>query len=302
MSGLNVTEKWSGRAASGDGVSRSAIRVLQVEMSSASDTPVDAQLATGVPRKGEPYPGDPFLRCEAPPSVRSISPTLYEVTASYASATGSDVDQQGRDNPRSRRATIRWSFAQSEVEVDEDADGKTITNVNGETFHEPISRRQNDPVLTITRNEGTFNYRRAIQYMAKGGATNSDTFFGAKPGMARIESITSDARQYESGVSFDPVTYEIHFREDGWKRRVLNQGFYRRMTEDEIHASTPEVEAAGPWAPDGTLLTKVRSKGQAVTKPVLLGEDGFLLGKGKAAHWLKIKLHPSKSFRRLRLQ
>jgi len=296
MSIIDVIESWSGKLASGDGVARTATRMFTVATTAATDTPVTIQQAyhLGVPRKGDLYPGDGLLRCEAPVDVRAIGPRLYQVIATYKTLTSGS---QGGDqtNPLAQPATAAWSFSSSDVEIDEDINGKPLVNVNGEPFDPPITRRQNDPVLTIQRNEKTFDYRRAIQYMAKGGATNSGGFFGASKGQARIENISSSGRRFENGIGYDPVTYEIQFRQDGWKTRVLNQGFL-------IKLPGIDREGVGVRAPSGHLLVLARdAKGAAVTEPILLDRDGYQLDSGSAV-WLEYEIHPSMNFGVLNLQ
>ena len=297
MSIIDVKPGWSGTLASGDGVARTATRMFTVATTgAAADTPVTIQQAyhLGIPRKGDLYPGDSLLRCEAPVDVRPLGPRLFQVTASYKTPTGSS-DQGDQTSPLSRPATVAWSFSSSDEAIDQDINGKPLVNVNGEPFDPPIARRQNDPVLTIQRNERTFDYRRAIQYMAKGGATNSGSFFGASKGQARIENINSSGRQIENGIGFDPVTYEIHFRQDGWKTRVLNQGFL-------IKLAGIDREGVGVRAPSGHLLATARdAKGAAVKEPILLDREGYQLDSGSAV-WLEFEIHPSKNFGVLNLQ
>ena len=296
MSIIDVIESWSGKLASGDGVARTATRMFTVATTAATDTPVTIQQAyhLGVPRKGDLYPGDGLLRCEAPVDVRAIGPRLYQVTATYKTLTSGS---QGGDqtNPLAQPATAAWSFSSSDEAIDEDIHGNPLTNVNGEPFDPPITRRQNDPVLTIERNEAVFDYRRAIQYMAKGGATNSGSFFGASKGQARIENISSSGRRFENGIGYDPVTYEIQFRQDGWKTRVLNQGFLVKLPGIDR-------EGVGVRAPSGHLLVLARdAKGAAVTEPILLDRDGYQLDSGSAV-WLEYEIHPSMNFGVLNLQ
>ena len=299
MSIIDVKPGWSGALASGDGVARTATRMFTVATTAATDTPVTIQQAyhLGVPRKGDLYPGDGLLRCEAPVDVRAIGPRLYQVTATYKTLTSGS---QGGDqtNPLAQPATAAWSFSSSDEAIDEDIHGNPLTNVNGEPFDPPITRRQNDPVLTIQRNEKTFDYRRAIQYMAKGGATNSGGFFGASKGQARIENISSSGRRFENGIGYDPVIYEIQFRQDGWKTRVLNQGFLTRA----LGIPAADIPTAIK-APDGFhYLVQIRDlKGQPVTSPALLDDAGFLLGN-KPAVWVTFEIHPSMNFGVLNLQ
>ena len=302
MSIINVIEGWSGKLASGDGVARTATRMFTVATTGAAgDTPVAIQKAyhLGIPRKGDLYPGDSELRCESPVNVASIGLTLWQVSAAYRTPR-SAAGTGDQSSPLSKPAVAAWSFSSSDVGIDEDVHGNPLANVNGEPFDPPLTRRQNDPVLTIERNEQVFDYRRAISYMAKGGATNTGTFFSAAPGTARIENITSGGRQYESGVGYDPATYEIHFRKDGWRRRVLSQGFMIRARLVDPGADVPIV---GRTDVDDIFIIAARdAKGNPVKEPVLLTRGGFALKANEAAVWESYDIYPSLSFGPLGLQ
>ena len=305
MSVISVKEEWSGRLASGDGVCRSGTRTFTVVVSDPVDTPVMVQKAyavgDGIPRKGDFYPGDGDLRCEAAVGVKALAPTVYRVTASYRTPTNSaDEAAANTGSPISRAAVASWSFIGQDVEIDEDVNGKPLVNPNGEPYDPPITRPQNDPVLTIQRNEGVFDYRQAIRYMAKGGAVSEGSFLGAKAGQPKIASITSSGRRLENGVRFDPVTYEIHFREDGWKRRVLIQGFTIRQNKIIIPAGVPIV---GRTADPEVFIIQARdAKGNPVTEPRLLTKEGFPLAPEAPAQWQELEIFPSLDFGPLGLQ
>lgn len=301
MAVVDLIEMWSGKIASGDGISRSATRMWTATVSAATDNPTIIQKAysLGVPRKGDLYPGDSLLRCEAPVDVRPLGPLLYQVTATYKTPTSTD-ETQTTDDPISRPASAEWSFVKSDVDIDTDASGKPLTNANGEPFDPPLTRAQNDPVLTITRNERSFNPALATSYMAQGGAVNKGGFYGSKPGQARIENITASSERTENGRKYVRVTYEIHFREDGWKRRVLHKGFTIRANLESIAEGTPIV---GRTKDPAVFIVRARdAKGMPVAEPVLLNAAGWALGPNESAVYLTFDIHPTKDFSRLGLQ
>ena len=55
-------------------------------------------------------------------------------------------------------------------------------------------------------------------------AINTDTFYGADPGCAKMANIDIGEEQFENNVRFRRTTYEIHFNRDGWEESFLNRG------------------------------------------------------------------------------
>jgi hypothetical protein len=110
--------------------------------------------------------------------------------------------------------------------VEEDKDGKAVVNSANDYFDPPITKDQSRPVLTLTRNEQTFNPDLAAQFKDH---TNSGGFFGWDVGQVKCSNIVPNEEYHpEIGVYYS-VSYEFQFEPKGWKRKVLDQGL-RKLT------------------------------------------------------------------------
>jgi hypothetical protein len=75
-------------------------------------------------------------------------------------------------------------------------------------------------VLTIQKNRASFSQSVAIDYQ---DAINSDSFLGFSAGKVKVAGISATS-QTENKVFFWAVTYEFHFRREGWQVETLDQG------------------------------------------------------------------------------
>ncbi len=273
MGVLSVKTDWSSEAAGGSGERRTATRAWTVEVASPADGAVVVQTAPGIPRKGEEHPDDPWLRAEIP-QVARLAPMLYRVTVEYTSASGSG---SAGDNPLQQPARKRWGYASSYEPVDVDAKNKPILNTAGCTFDPPVQAEVFDDVLTVTRNEATFDRTRSRAY---NGAVNKDTFYGAPPGEALV---TVEAEEVHEGkFAYWQVTYQVRFRRGGWRKRRANVG----LTQLRDGQRVPIFDS---------------QTGQPVTEPQPLNSDGSHRSGNAAPDILEFEVQRGASFGPLRL-
>jgi hypothetical protein len=241
------------------------------------------QLASGIPRWGDPHPDDASKRAEVP-QVRARSARIFEVAIDYATPEGGAAAD---GNPLAQRAVWRWGSSRFMDRADVTVDGYPITNVLCEPFNPPLNIELVDSTLTITRNEANYDERRAALYR---GAVASDGFAGFRPGEPRMIDIQA-AEQQQGRFYFWQVVYEIHFRLDekgkrscGWRARLLNQS-----ERHKIKASDPNANAVENKGPSGSIYLAD------------LARDGTLLPKGAKAVWLQFELYPKQPFASLHL-
>lgn len=77
-------------------------------------------------------------------------------------------------------------------------------------------------VLTFARNERVFNVRKAMAYA---NTTNADPISGADAGQLLLKPIRASIK-VKNGIWYWRMRYEIHFRFEGWKLRLLDHGSY----------------------------------------------------------------------------
>ncbi len=145
----------------------------------------------------------------------------------------------------------------------------------GEPFDPPPEVEDSRPVLTITRNEGFFDSARAIKYQ---DAVNSDFFFGALPGQAKVSGITAVRRQ-RNNIFYWRVTYRIVFRRDFWSLELLDRGTF--------------------WKDGAGVINVFHDEGKA--RLGLLDGAGDKLAAGAAPVFLKFQVYREEPFSVLRL-
>src|SRR5579884_2127166 len=233
MAVLSVREIWNGRRGSADEKAvREYARVFRVVTSNSLDgalvaeTAVDPFNGTAIPNLFASYIEPNGTTFDLTAIARKIDvvqddsdPNTWLVTVSYSNRT--DLPELGNPNPLLRPSEIKWSFAQFQRIADVDIYGAAVVNSAGEAFDPPAEKDDSRPVLVVTRNEAGFD--PGIAYLYR-DAVNSDAFFGAPPGTAKIQAIEA-TRHYENNFFYWQVTYTIHFRPDGWNLNLLDQGF-----------------------------------------------------------------------------
>lgn len=195
-----------------------------------------------IPLPYEPHPADPWAYVSNVGVTPGAGPKQWIVMITYKSW----------QNPLEAPPKVSWSFATSNEPIDRDIFDKMIGNSAKETYDPPISEEVDDILLKITRNEAAYEPLFASDYK---NAVNSDYFYGFAPGIAKLNLFNGDL-QLGGPSPWYIVAYEIQFRRDGWKRRMLDQGF--RTFDSET----------------GKYTTIVDSKGKPLSEPTLLDGNG----------------------------
>lgn len=285
---MEVTRMWSAYASNLTRAGEKRVRKItegwQI-VHATSDSKLSIELAAGLPRIGDLYPGRQFIFCESL-DFKPVSPILTIATANYAGEIGPAGDQ---DSPLNTPPEISWSDVESDEPTDQDINGNPIVNVNGEPI-DGITMKLADNVVTIKRNFLTFNPFGTAAYRH---SVSSDTFLGYPPGTARL--IRYNAKQlYLSDDSYWEVTASIQFRlgirttnARAWWKRVRNEGYYERITD--AFTSAP------------ILVQATDDNGKPMTRPVLLKSNGTRERNAANAHWLEFPIYRSLPYNSLGL-
>ena len=129
-------------------------------------------------------------------------------TGGSASLPGSPANPATRDQPTLRWPTIRWTFETVEIPRYQDLDGLAITNSAGQPLGGGSAMRQYAcKVLTITRNEASFDSDKAAKYS---NSLNSKPFLGYQRWAVKCRPPTAEAR-FDFGQQYWEVTYQLVF-------------------------------------------------------------------------------------------
>lgn len=191
----------------------------------------------------------------------------WEVTVDYGPA-----DPRIVDNPLDAPLDVAWSFAQFERVVDVDINGAGVFNSAGDAFDPTITADDSRPVLTISRNEATFDILLAAQYKDH---VNTATFFGAGPRCVKVANIQAKRDYHPACGLFWKMDYEFHFNLDTWDKKILDQGMRFKS------GSTRKV---------------IQVDGQPASAPVPLNGSGAVKLLSDPAVYLTFRVYPEADF------
>jgi hypothetical protein len=272
------SEDWNGKAP----VTK-ATKVYLVKCDDKTDTPDIAANADDIDSSSAYAPDAPGLQVvllEAEEKERTgDGGTIYAVTIEYSTST---IDPDQRDpNPLNRARIVKLSFDTYEETTfiapkEPDAvDGngnviqnkwiwkQAVCNSAGQAFDPSVTEIFRDPVVTIQQNMAELPWDLVKGYI---DTVNADAFtityrgntYPVLPGQAWLCEIESDPK-YENGVAYEEVRVVLKIREDGWKRKFMDQG-----TEQLNNGDTPTRPI-------------LDANGDPVRRPVLLDGSGAAL-------------------------
>lgn len=287
MSLIDLRPMWSteeaGSQTDGRNSSRSSTRSWTATSNDQiNDTAESILLESGL-REGQSLPGDAFRRIRSLRCLR-LSPVLYRIDASFT-AEG----KQSGDNPLSQFPVIEFDFAVSDEAIDTDINGQPIQTDCKERFDPPLTAEISDLVITVTRNQQTFDPLLAATYH---GAVNSDSFQGFQPGVCRITGIRASSVEFEGFVYFTAST-TVQVRRvpanvspsRAWWKRVVHQGYRVK------NGLTGLIEHARERDEDNNAISDTR-----VSTPVMLKPGGEQELDETKTHWKEFQVYPSLPF------
>jgi len=267
MAIIGVTEDWRAlaidAAADLDGATGSMVRRFQVKFD-AADTPSERAIlaltasygGTAVPAYWAAHPsdGDYFVKRK---SVAPVGPFDWDVTCVY----------EYIENPLLQPYSVQFIPQGTMEAIDKAVDDAELCNSSKEPFDPPIQEEFYDFAITIQRNEAAFNIATANPYL---NAVNGDVFsfygrnsqlYSFAAGQVRCKSIQA-TEQRHGPAWYWQVQYEFVVRNDGWLRRILDQGFRRLESNEYVQIAdadgNPLTQPAkldgsgGVLAPNGT--------------------------------------------------
>lgn len=143
-----------------------------------------------------------------------------------------------------------------EVPFDVDVDGKAVCNSIGDPFQTATMRQMNQPILTVTRNEASFQ----PAYHLYANTVNSDVFYGGAPGTVLCQPVKQHREKSATYGYYWPTTFSMVYNPDGWNVKLINQGFRSRN-------------------PRG-VLKQILVQGTPITEPCLLTPSGDVMPRG----------------------
>jgi hypothetical protein len=308
MAVLSVTEEFdgssSGQQLDGLRVFGQAVRIFKV-MFGPNDTVADKQIAAlsasfggvRIPSIFDAHPADANWYCISRTARPQTSGVHWMVEVNY----------QYMENPLARVAEIEWDTAEEPAIVESDINGDAVCASSGEMFDPPPQEMVCDIV-------GRINYA-ASQFDGLIAADYTDSVNNAT---MRIDSAYFPAytvkinkwkgkKLYWGNTPYWDVYLEIQIRLTykpgtsdlyGWRKQIIDQGFYRAGTFDDAVAGGHIVGKVPIRNRD--LATYTDSDGinadDQVTSPVLLDGDGGILATGATPVLLYFETKKKRNF------
>jgi len=224
--------------------------------------PYEAAIAVGIPAYGAEHPDIKLIYVnDKIVNVSDRGPHYFEVIVTYSSI---GFMKNNCEIPVSLFGNYEevsyFPVASSEMIDKSIADPKkpkAITNSSGESYATPINRDFTCTGMRIIKYSLTYNPEKIEPY---NDSVNKNTFRGRAPNTVLFKGLTADPIQMGT-IDCWKKTYELYIRNDGWKRRILDEGYNERI--------------------DGKLVPIVDDKtGEKVTVPQLLNGKGRKLAPG----------------------
>lgn len=170
----------------------------------------------------------------------------WTVTIVYSSPDSEDDEP----NPLNQPIQVSLGFANFSEPMEQTPEGEAVVNSAGMPFNEAVERDDPRPILTIKRNEATYNEQLAYAYRR---AVNADAWRGYPAGTVKVASIQAERVYNEQYGAYYEVTYSFELNPTGFDAVVLDQGKYEKQ---------------------GAELVPIKVKGKQVDEPVLLDGQG----------------------------
>lgn len=180
---------------------------------------------------------------------------LWEVSCFYTTDWLHDVE-----NPLDRPADISWRDTEYAVAALTDLDKKPFVSTAGEPLEDVYVESPGEICTIVKHLPGMPEWYPEVRNVVNDQAVLIDGLLWPK-GTCRVKSRKLTGWQRENDIDYRTLTMEIHMKQDGWQRRLLNRGFYELVTETE--GETTKV-----------LRKRIQVDGKDCVEPQLLDVDG----------------------------
>lgn len=270
-------------------INRTYINQYVVQTNDLADGPQTVRAHASCPAIGDSYvcgnDADVLATCtDVDVDADAENPYVWHVTATY------DTDRLigvAIDNPLNLPPEVSWSYAKYEKPLVRDATGVPLVNSSKEAFDPGVMYNDARPVLSVVRNEASFDPAIALAYQE---ACNTDIFAGAGPRCAKLTTM-SGQKQVDIGSAYYKVTYEIEFRRETFDIQILDQGFrdlnrniFRDPRDFAPLANPTLMNGKGVRLTDATTTLTASVDAEQFTIPVADGTTKFPPGPTVPPH------------------
>jgi hypothetical protein len=279
MSVIEVSELYARSGSIGEDWKRTYSRQWQIITDDKRDGPVTVLAALPV-RRGNAFESGNDVDVGAYCNSISVSCTgidgkQWEASAEYGPFDSNVVPA----NPIERPIDISWGFDQFQRVAERDVDDVAVLNSAGDPYDPPAMIDDSRSVLTITRNESTYNDELAADFK---DTVNLDVFWGKAPGTVKVMMISAQIKRDSDIGWYWVVTYQFHINKSGWIQPILDIG----MRQLKV---------------GGTAYEPINVNGVPISAPAKLDGEGRALAPGEEPVFLDFTLYEEREFASLNL-
>ena len=182
--------------------------------------------------------------------------------------------------PLSRPTKYRLEWAQFSYVASYDIFGNPIVNKAGQTYPEQIVIDDARPVFVAEKPMPSLAAVLSLASMYR-NAINTDTFYGASPRHAKVESITCGEMETENGQAFFPTVFRIQIADFPWYVTRKEEGYAKQNLTDGV---PDRLQVASDFA------------GMGYAEPILLNADGEELAITEDPIYTTWRVYPERAF------
>lgn len=205
------------------------------------------------------------------------------VTADYGPYDALQFSESAGASPTTWPIKVSFGGSRYEKTVLYDQAGSAILNSAGDPFEEPVGIDDSRRSITVVRNElcSSFDLALADTYS---DSLNLNAWNGFAAKHVKLGTITTSECQYDSNnqVWYYAVTYPFEVCRDGWKKKLLDQGFAVKNISGQL------VQLRG-------------ADGQPLHEPSLLDGSGKKLATGGTPVFLEFDVYTALDWSALNL-
>lgn len=298
MPTLDVKQKWTGENGWDQSVDGTAqIEGDRITYTVTTDDPntTRAQIlaADGLPVQAAAHPTNSLLRVRKRYG-RRVSPIMWEVDIDYeqlGSQGGSSTGVPPGGTPLDKPARFSWRSETTEEAVDEDVNGAPIClPITGEQYDPPPTRRVTDRIMTVERNQATYD---DLEYSTYCDCVNSEQFGPYPAGTVLIEAIDG-GQILDDVLPYFAVVFVFHIRRGAPRTTDAHAWWKRRRVEGYKvkHPTSGKIVWAKTNAADTLANTGEESPVPVTFDPA----TGYQLEDPLDAAWVESQDYVSKSF------
>ena len=189
----------------------------------------------------------------------------------------SDQNEPEDPDPLQRQLRIRWRAQTYQKFVWKDRNGDAIVNSVGEFFENVPSVDDTRWVIQVESNQSVVP-SWVLSYDGKindSGVTIDNVSFAAET--LKMQNLNISELLYQNETAYRRVTFDLHYRSEGWKLEILDAGYFEVDPQDQIvfPIQVPLTDALGNRLPASETASRRRptspwplnGSGEALTDP-----------------------------------